>query len=67
MERLKNSSDQHMLYAAVMGLREMLQLCGPEVFGEEEIALIKKQEATAPAKYVKDVAQDLLDEIAGRR
>ena len=56
-----------MLYAAVMGLREMLQLCGPEVFGEKEIAVIKKQQAIATAKYVKDVAQDLLDELAGRR
>nr|XP_022332627.1 uncharacterized protein LOC111130167 [Crassostrea virginica] len=66
VERLQKSSDQHMLYAAVMGLREMLQLCGPEVFGEKEIAVIKKQQAIATAKYVKDVAQDLLDEIAGR-
>ncbi|XP_062610889.1 uncharacterized protein LOC134272700 [Saccostrea cucullata] len=65
-ERLKSSTDQHVLYACIMGLREMLEICGPDFFTEEVKAQIENQTTNAPAKYVKDVAQDLQDELAGR-
>ncbi|XP_062594503.1 uncharacterized protein LOC134255920, partial [Saccostrea cucullata] len=65
-ERLKSCTDQHVLYACIMGLREMLEICGPDFFTEEVQAVIENQKTSAPAKYIKDVAQNLQDELAGR-
>jgi hypothetical protein len=67
MNTLKSSGNEHILYSAVMGLRQMLEICGPSAFSKEDKTLIDKQKTTAPAKYVKDAAQDLLDELEGRR
>ncbi|XP_056022602.1 uncharacterized protein LOC125652678 isoform X2 [Ostrea edulis] len=66
IETLKSSTNEHVLYSAVMGLREMLEICGPSAFSDADKTLIDKQKTDAPAKYIKDVAQDLLDELAGR-
>lgn len=63
---MKSKNDQ-VLYAATMGLREMLEICGAQVFTEKDKGLIVKTKTDAPTKYVKDAAQGLLDELAGRR
>jgi hypothetical protein len=67
IERLKSSSDQTVLFAALTGLREMLKIRGIEVFSEEDKALIEKRKSDAPTAQVKSAAQDLQDDMAGRR
>ena len=66
INKLKSSSDDYEIQGQLNGIRGMVALFGPSIAKPHE-KLFRKFTSDGTAMYIKDVATDLLDDMAGRR
>ena len=66
INKLKSSSEDSEIQGQLNGIRGMVALFGPAIAKPYE-KLFQKYKSDGTTMYIKDVATDLLDDMAGRR
>ena len=67
LKRLKESDNEQVLTAGIQGLRELHSIFGAEIFSAKDKDFIEKMKNEGPNNYIRDLADNLINELEGRR
>lgn len=67
MKRIKETKCEQALTSSIQGLREINSICGAEMFTSEDRKYIEILKTGGPNQNFRDLAENLIDELEGRR
>jgi hypothetical protein len=67
MKRIRESNSEQTLISSIQGLREINSMYGAEIFTSEDRKYIERLKTEGINQNFRDLAEDLIDELEGRR